>query len=51
MYQALRSLDVPTELVVYPGEFHEFSRPSFVRDRYRRYLAWYGKYLKPKVAN
>ncbi|MBV9669727.1 MAG: S9 family peptidase, partial [Acidobacteriales bacterium] len=46
MYQALRTLDVPTELVVYPGEFHGFTRPSFVRDRLHRYLNWYGKYLK-----
>jgi dipeptidyl aminopeptidase/acylaminoacyl peptidase len=47
MYQALRSLGVPTELIIYPGEFHGFKRPSFIRDRYERYLAWYGKYLKP----
>lgn len=46
MYQALRSLGVPTELVVYPGQFHGFTRPSFIRDRYERYLAWYDKYLK-----
>jgi len=24
MYQALRSLNVPTELIVYPGQFHGF---------------------------
>ncbi len=45
MYEALQSLKVPTELVIYPGEFHGFTRPSFVRDRYQRYLAWYEKYL------
>lgn len=45
MYQALKSLDVPTQMVVYPGQFHGISRPSFVKDRYDRYLAWYGKYL------
>jgi Dipeptidyl aminopeptidases/acylaminoacyl-peptidases len=28
MYQALRSLGVPTELVIYPGEFHEFKKPA-----------------------
>jgi dipeptidyl aminopeptidase/acylaminoacyl peptidase len=48
MYQALKTLGVPTQLVVYPGEFHEFTRPSFIRDRFERYLAWYGKYLKPE---
>jgi dipeptidyl aminopeptidase/acylaminoacyl peptidase len=48
MYQALRSLNVPTELIVYPGQFHGFTRPSFIRDRYQRNLDWYGKYLMGK---
>jgi dipeptidyl aminopeptidase/acylaminoacyl peptidase len=46
MYQSLRRLGVPTLLVVYPGEFHEFTRPSFIKDRYERYLDWYGHYVK-----
>jgi dipeptidyl aminopeptidase/acylaminoacyl peptidase len=46
MYEALRSLGVPTGLIIYPNEFHGITRPSFVRDRYERYLAWYAKYLK-----
>ena len=46
MYQALRTLGVPTELIVYPNEFHGIQRPSFQRDRYERYLAWYARYLK-----
>jgi dipeptidyl aminopeptidase/acylaminoacyl peptidase len=50
MYEALRSLGVPTELVVYPGQFHGFTRPSYIRDRYERWLAWYDKYLKPAPA-
>ena len=45
MYQALQSQKVPTQLVIYPGEHHGISRPSFVRDRYERYLAWYARYL------
>lgn len=48
MYQALKTLGVPTELIVYPGQHHGINRPSFVRDRLERYLAWYGKYLKPE---
>ena len=48
MYQALRSLRVPAELVIYPGEFHEFTRPSFIRDRFQRDLDWYNKYLAGK---
>jgi dipeptidyl aminopeptidase/acylaminoacyl peptidase len=46
MYQALRSLGVETQLVIYPNEFHGIQRPSYVRDRYERYLGWYEKYLK-----
>jgi dipeptidyl aminopeptidase/acylaminoacyl peptidase len=46
MYQALRSLGVETQLVIYPNENHGIQRPSYVRDRYERYLAWYDKYLK-----
>ncbi|MGD0733893.1 MAG: S9 family peptidase [Terracidiphilus sp.] len=47
MYEALKSLGRPTELVVYPGQFHGFTRPSYIRDRYERWLAWWDKYLKP----
>jgi dipeptidyl aminopeptidase/acylaminoacyl peptidase len=47
MYQALRSLDVPTQLVIYPGENHGLTVPSYLRDRLERNLAWYDKYLKP----
>ncbi|MGZ5482601.1 MAG: alpha/beta hydrolase family protein, partial [Pyrinomonadaceae bacterium] len=46
MYQALRSLGVETQLVIYPNEFHGIQRPSYVRDRYERYLGWYEKYVK-----
>ncbi len=46
MYQALRSLGVPTRLVVYPGESHQLVVPSYLRDRMSRNLAWYDQYLK-----
>lgn len=46
MYAALKSLNRPTELVVYPDQFHGFTRPSYIRDRYERWLAWWDKYLK-----
>jgi dipeptidyl aminopeptidase/acylaminoacyl peptidase len=46
MYQALRSLGVETELVIYPGQHHGINKPSYRRDRLERYLAWYDKYLK-----
>ena len=49
MYQALKSLGIDTELIVYPGEPHGIRRPSFQRDRLDRYVAWYKKYLAPTV--
>jgi dipeptidyl aminopeptidase/acylaminoacyl peptidase len=47
MYQALKSLGVDTQLVVYPGQFHGLTMPSYERDRLQRYLDWFGKYLTP----
>jgi dipeptidyl aminopeptidase/acylaminoacyl peptidase len=46
MYQALRSLGVEAQLVIYPGQFHTLTTPSYVRDRLERYVAWYDKHLK-----
>jgi len=46
MYQALRRLGVPTELVVYPGEWHGVTRASFILDRMRRRVAWFDRYVK-----
>jgi len=47
LYQGLKRLGRDTELVVYPGETHSIRRPSFQKDRFERYIAWYSKYLKP----
>ena len=47
MYQAMRSLGVPTQLVIYPGQYHGLRKPSYQRDRYERYVAWYDKWVKP----
>jgi dipeptidyl aminopeptidase/acylaminoacyl peptidase len=46
MYQALRTLGIPTQLVIYPGQFHEITVPSYQVDRLQRWLDWFGKYLK-----
>jgi dipeptidyl aminopeptidase/acylaminoacyl peptidase len=46
MYQALKSLNRETELVVYPGEYHGFKTPSHIKDRSERYLAWFAHYVK-----
>jgi dipeptidyl aminopeptidase/acylaminoacyl peptidase len=50
MYQALRSLKLPTELVVYPGQHHAITVPSYLLDRMRRNLGWYDRFLKPAAA-
>ena len=45
MYAALRTLGVPAQLIVYPGQHHVLTRPSYIKDRLQRYLAWYDRYL------
>jgi dipeptidyl aminopeptidase/acylaminoacyl peptidase len=50
MYQALKSLGIPTELIIYPGQYHGIRKPSFQRDRLERYVAWYDRYTKPGAA-
>jgi len=47
MYQALRSLGVSTELVIYPGQNHGLKKPSYIIDRFKRYLDWYAKWIRP----
>ena len=46
MYQALRSLNVPTQLIIYPEQFHGLSKPSYIQDRIERMIGWYGRYLQ-----
>jgi dipeptidyl aminopeptidase/acylaminoacyl peptidase len=48
LYQALRRLGVPTELIVYPGQSHGITKPSYQKDRFERYIAWYDRYVKGK---
>jgi dipeptidyl aminopeptidase/acylaminoacyl peptidase len=45
MYQALKVRGIDTQLVLYPGEYHGFTRPSFRLDRIKRWNAWIDKYL------
>ena len=44
MYEALKSLGVDTQLIIYPEQSHDISKPSYQRDRLQRYLTWYHKY-------
>jgi dipeptidyl aminopeptidase/acylaminoacyl peptidase len=46
LYLALKRLGVETQLIVYPGEYHGISTPSYERDLYQRYLKWFGGHLK-----
>ena len=50
MYQAVRRLGVPTELVIYPGQNHGIETPSYQKDRFERYAKWYDAYLRPEKA-
>ena len=50
MYQALRSLGLDTQLVIYPAQYHGITVPSYKVDRLQRYLDWYAKYLKKPAA-
>ncbi len=44
-WHALKTLGVPTELVVYQGEGHSFRKPENRVDVMRRTLAWFNQYL------
>jgi dipeptidyl aminopeptidase/acylaminoacyl peptidase len=48
MYQALKSMGIDTQLIVYPGQFHGLTTPSYLKDRLQRYLDWYDAHLKGK---
>ena len=45
-WHALKALDVPTQLVVYPGEGHLFIKPENQADRLDQTVAWFDKYLQ-----
>ena len=45
MYQTVRSVGVDTRLIIYPGQFHGLSAPSYLRDRLQRQIDWYERHL------
>jgi dipeptidyl aminopeptidase/acylaminoacyl peptidase len=44
-FRALKDHGVPTELVVYPREPHGFRERGHNIDRFRRFLAWFQRYI------
>jgi acylaminoacyl-peptidase len=45
-WHALKTLGVPTQLIVYPGEGHLFIEPEHQADRMDQTVAWFDKYLR-----
>jgi dipeptidyl aminopeptidase/acylaminoacyl peptidase len=50
LYMALRTLGIPTRLVIYPAQYHILTRPSYIKDRAERILEWYARFLQPTSA-
>jgi dipeptidyl aminopeptidase/acylaminoacyl peptidase len=44
-WRALEAFGVPTQLVIYPGEGHEFSRPVDQRDVSKRIVGWFDHWM------
>jgi dipeptidyl aminopeptidase/acylaminoacyl peptidase len=44
-WHALKTLGVPTELVIYPHEGHHFANPAHSRDVSERAVDWFNQYL------
>ena len=45
-WHALKTLGVPTQLIVYPDEGHLFIKPAHQVDRMEQTVGWFDKYLK-----
>ena len=45
-WHALKTLGVPSQLVVYADEGHHFRNPEHILDRVQREVAWFDRYLK-----
>jgi len=44
-WHALKTLGVPTQLVIYPDEGHAIRKPEHQRDRVVRSVAWLERFL------
>ncbi|MCW8410191.1 S9 family peptidase [Legionella sp. PATHC035] len=45
LYQALRSQNIPTQLIIYPEQYHSLDRPDFQMDRLKRFKDWIDLHL------
>ena len=45
-WHALKTLGVPTQLIIYPGEGHLFLDPKHQADRLDQTVGWFDRYLK-----
>ncbi|MEO7206999.1 MAG: prolyl oligopeptidase family serine peptidase [Steroidobacteraceae bacterium] len=45
-WHAMRAMNVPTSIMIYPGEGHGLRDPAHLADAEQRTLTWFDKYLK-----
>jgi dipeptidyl aminopeptidase/acylaminoacyl peptidase len=45
-WHAMKAMNVPTSIMIYPGEGHGLRDPAHLADAEQRTLAWFDKYLK-----
>jgi dipeptidyl aminopeptidase/acylaminoacyl peptidase len=46
MYQAFKSVGIPTQLIIYPNQHHGLTVPSYIVHRYNSHINWFKMYLK-----
>jgi dipeptidyl aminopeptidase/acylaminoacyl peptidase len=45
MYQAFKSVGIPTQLIIYPNQNHGIRVPSYLVHRFNSHLDWFKKYM------
>ncbi|WP_291989072.1 S9 family peptidase [Luteitalea sp.] len=50
MYQGLKSVGTTTRLIIYPGQFHGITRPSYRRHRLEQWVGWFDTHVKGGVS-
>ncbi|MEN9381936.1 MAG: hypothetical protein RI940_817 [Bacteroidota bacterium] len=45
MYQAFKSVGIPTQLIIYPNQNHGLRVPSYIVHRFNSHLEWFKKYM------